>query len=55
MKKVETEKEFKVTPAGSLGILALGSVGLRIWRKSVEEHKKELAKKNPEENGKSKK
>lgn len=26
-------KTFKITPAGSLGILALGDIGLREWRK----------------------
>lgn len=31
------DKEYKVTPAGSLGLLAMGDVGLRAWRKAREE------------------
>jgi hypothetical protein len=34
-------KEYKITPQGSLGILALGHVGLRLWRKEVEKTKQE--------------
>ena len=38
------KKEVKVTAQGSLGILALGSDGIRIWRKAVEEEKKNKRK-----------
>jgi hypothetical protein len=38
------KKEVKVTAQGSLGILALGSDGIRIWRKAVEEEKKKKRK-----------
>jgi len=44
------KKEVKVTPQGSLGILALGSEGIRIWRKAVEEEKKN--KRNEKKNDK---
>ena len=42
------KKEVKVTAQGSLGILALGAEGIRIWRKAVEDEKKNKrnAKKN---------
>ena len=30
--KKSTSKEYKITAHGSLGILALGHVGLRAWR-----------------------
>jgi hypothetical protein len=31
------KREVKVTAQGSLGILALGSEGIRLWRKAVAE------------------
>ena len=31
-------KPFKVPPGGSLGILALGSVGIRAWKKVKKEY-----------------
>lgn len=31
------EKEYKITPQGSLGILALGHIGLRLWREKVKQ------------------
>ncbi len=48
-------KEYIVTPQGSLGILALGHLGIRKWREVVqlEKDKKEL-KKMDEKNGKQK-
>jgi hypothetical protein len=55
MSKEPAKKEFKVTHEGSLGVLALGSVGLKLWRKAVEEHKIEKAKKLKAGNGKGKK
>jgi hypothetical protein len=38
-------KQFEVTPEGSIGLLALGSVGLKAWRKV----RREYYKNNPEE------
>jgi hypothetical protein len=41
------EKEYKITAQGSLGILALGHIGLRKWRAVVAEgNKKRQEKKN---------
>ena len=42
-KKVDTVflldgKPFKVPPGGSLGVFALGSVGIRAWRKAKKEY-----------------
>lgn len=37
--KKEDPKEFKLTAQGSLGILALGSVGIRKWREVVKQTK----------------
>lgn len=34
-------KEYKITSQGSLGLLALGHIGLRLWRQEVEKSKKE--------------
>lgn len=31
-------KPFEVPPGGTLGIFALGSVGIRAWRKAKKEH-----------------
>lgn len=31
-------KPFKVPPGGSLGLLALGSVGVRAWKKARKEY-----------------
>jgi hypothetical protein len=40
-------KEYKITEQGSLGLLALGHIGLRKWREVVaEEKKKRQEKKN---------
>jgi hypothetical protein len=38
------KKEFKISPNGSLGLLAYGDIGLREWRKV----KKEFYKKDSE-------
>lgn len=40
----EKSKEYKITAKGSLGVLALGSVGIRMWREAVK--LKEQNKKN---------
>lgn len=37
-KQPEQQEEFKVPPGGSLGLLALGAVGIRAWRKAREEY-----------------
>lgn len=37
--KKEEPQEFKLTAQGSLGILALGSVGIRKWREVVKKSK----------------
>ena len=40
MKASRIEEEFKLTAQGSIGILALGSVGIRKWREVVKEKQK---------------
>lgn len=44
-------KEYKITEHGSLGLLALGHIGLKKWREVVELEKKkrEEEKKNEKE------
>ena len=37
-------KEYKITSQGSLGLLALGHVGLRLWRLEIEKNKQEQIK-----------
>jgi hypothetical protein len=37
-------KEYKITPQGSLGILALGHIGLRLWRQEIEKTKEKQIK-----------
>jgi hypothetical protein len=54
MKNKETrilmnDKEFKVPPGGTLGVLALGSVGVRAWKKSKKEYMSKLKNKKNEE------
>lgn len=52
---VNMEKEYKITSQGSLGLLALGHVGLRKWREVVEQEKNEIrnsAKNNVKKNKK---
>ena len=34
-------KEFQVPPGGSLGLLALGNVGIRAWKKAKSEWEKD--------------
>jgi hypothetical protein len=38
------KKEYKLTSQGSLGLLALGHVGLRLWRQEIEKAKEEQTK-----------
>lgn len=46
--KDKEEAKFELTPQGSLGILALGSVGIRKWREVVNEAKASRKKKKDE-------
>jgi len=39
-------EEFEIPPEGSLGLLALGAVGIQLWRKK----QREVNYKNPNEN-----
>jgi hypothetical protein len=48
------KKEYQITSQGSLGLLALGHVGLRKWREVVEKEKIEI-RNSPKENGKKSK
>lgn len=50
MKKKDKSKEYTLTPQGSLGILALGSVGIRKWREEIQKAlKKEKSSKPTKE------
>lgn len=49
--------QYEVTPEGSLGLLALGHIGLRLWREKRKEHFQKLTaeqnqKKDTQENEK---
>lgn len=46
MKKTNKPQEFKITPQGSLGVLALGAVGLRKWREVRDEYRLKQEKAN---------
>lgn len=39
------KKEVKINSQGSLGILALGSEGIRIWRAAIKEEKEKSSSK----------
>ena len=47
----KSEDEYKIDAQGSLGLLALGDIGLQLWRKEVKK-KAESKKKTPNKNGK---
>lgn len=47
--KEKDESKYVLTPQGSLGILALGHIGIRQWREVVKQ-KKSASKKSKEEN-----
>jgi len=54
MKNTDTKilmngKEFKVPPGGTLGVLALGSVGIRAWKRAKQEYMSKLKNKKNEE------
>jgi hypothetical protein len=38
------KKEYKITTQGSLGLLALGHIGLRLWRQEIEKAKEKQIK-----------
>lgn len=42
----EVPKQFEVPAEGSLGLLALGAVGLKAWRKARNESIKKARKEN---------
>lgn len=44
MKKEQKRVEVKITPQGSLGLLALGHVGLRKWREVRDTHRAKMKK-----------
>lgn len=47
---MKEKKVIEMPPEGSLGVLALGDVGIKLWREAREKAKKE--KKNKAEDGK---
>jgi hypothetical protein len=42
-------KEFQVPPGGTLGVLALGSVGVRAWKLAKKKYELEQIEKNEKE------
>jgi hypothetical protein len=40
-------KPYEVTPGGSLGLLALGNIGVRAWKKAAAEYNQEEKNKAP--------
>lgn len=44
MREKQRTEDFKVPVSGSLGLLALGHVGLREWRKVRDAHRAEKKK-----------
>lgn len=45
--------KYEITPEGSLGLLALGAVGLRAWRKVKSNQKENQEKNKDKEDGKA--
>lgn len=45
-----TSKEYQVTAQGSLGLLALGAVGVRKWKEALKEAAKERNQEQEETN-----
>lgn len=41
------QKEYIVTEHGSLGLLALGHIGIRLWKKAVQEAKNKKNENSP--------
>jgi hypothetical protein len=50
-----SDKTYKITKQGSLGLLALGHIGLKQWRKVVEEEKIKEQQTTAKKNDQSKK
>lgn len=46
--KNKTTQDYKVTAEGSLGLLALGSVGVKLWKEAMK--KKNQTKKDKKDN-----
>ena len=46
---MKEQKVIQMPPEGSLGVLALGDIGIKLWRETREKAEKE--KKNKEEDG----
>ena len=44
IKKKSKQTDYKITPQGSLGILASGDIGLRAWRKVKDAEPKKATK-----------
>lgn len=44
MKEKEDPKKYEVTPAGSLGLLALGYRGVQAWREARDETLRQMDK-----------
>jgi hypothetical protein len=36
----DKKQEYNITPQGSLGLLALGDVGIKLWREAVKKSPK---------------
>jgi hypothetical protein len=50
----DTNQQLDIPPEGCLGLLALGDIGLQLWRKKVKEAKaKEEAEQKPNEKNKT--
>jgi hypothetical protein len=45
-KQNQSDNKFVVPPEGSLGLLALGAVGLKAWRKARKEHIQKMKENN---------
>ena len=42
---MDKKKEYKIPPQGSLGLLALGDIGIKLWREKRKEAGKDPVKK----------
>ncbi len=50
----DTNQPLDIPPEGCLGLLALGDIGLQLWREKVKEAKaKEIAEQKPDEKNKT--
>ena len=48
--KLKMAEKYKITPMGSLGLLALGHVGILKWKETVVAFEKEMKDKKETEN-----